>query len=45
MLPITPSYGNPFNWEEETIYMLNQELRRSDEMIETLLAELEELRK
>ncbi|MEI4526240.1 methanogen output domain 1-containing protein [Priestia megaterium] len=44
-LPITPSYGNPFKWEEETIHMLNQELRRSDEMIETLLAELEELRK
>lgn len=33
------------SWEEETIHMLNQELRRSDEMIEALLAELEELRK
>lgn len=44
-LPITPSYGNPFSWEEETIHMLNQELRKSDEMIESLLAELEELRK
>ncbi|MCM3256056.1 methanogen output domain 1-containing protein [Priestia aryabhattai] len=44
-LPITPSYGNPFSWEEETIHMLNQELRKSDEMIEALLAELELLRK
>jgi hypothetical protein len=44
-LPITPVHGNPFIWEEETIHMLNQELRKSDEMIVTLLAELEELRK
>ncbi|WP_249413965.1 methanogen output domain 1-containing protein [Alteribacter keqinensis] len=44
-LRITPHYGDPFNWEEETISMLNEELRKSDTMIEMLLEELEELKK
>lgn len=41
----TPSNGNPFLWEEETIYLLNEQLRHSDEMVMKLLAELEDLRK
>ncbi|WP_026688952.1 methanogen output domain 1-containing protein [Alteribacter aurantiacus] len=44
-LHVTPHYGDPFNWEEETISMLNEELKKSDHMIQTLLEELEELKK
>ncbi|MDR7073100.1 methanogen output domain 1-containing protein [Fictibacillus barbaricus] len=44
-LPVTPEHGNPFLWEEETITMLNQELKKSDDMVESLLQELEELKK
>ncbi|MFD1019934.1 methanogen output domain 1-containing protein [Thalassobacillus hwangdonensis] len=43
-LPITPKQGNPFSWEEDAIVMLNEELHRSDKMIEQLLGELESLR-
>ncbi|MFC4558246.1 methanogen output domain 1-containing protein [Virgibacillus kekensis] len=43
-LPVTPANGNPFEWEEETIQSLNKELERSDEMINNLVEELEELR-
>jgi hypothetical protein len=44
-LPVTPAHGNPFLWEEETITMLNNELKKSDDMVESLLQELEELKK
>ncbi|MFC7371064.1 methanogen output domain 1-containing protein [Fictibacillus iocasae] len=44
-VPITPENGDPFAWEEETIAMLNYELKKSDEMIQALLEELEELKK
>lgn len=44
-LPIKPSNADPFLWEEETIMMLNEELRRADDMMEKLLSELEDLRK
>jgi hypothetical protein len=44
-IPITPEQGDPFSWEEETITMLNNELKKSDEMVESLLQELEELKK
>ncbi|KUP04034.1 sigma-54 dependent transcriptional regulator [Bacillus coahuilensis p1.1.43] len=40
----TPDNGDPFRWEEETIVLLNEQLRRSDEMVLRLLEELEELR-
>jgi hypothetical protein len=43
-IPITPEYGDPFAWEEETITMLNDELKKSDEMVLSLLKEIEELR-
>lgn len=41
---ITPDNGNPFEWEEETIKMLGEELRKSDEIIEGLMDEIIELR-
>ncbi|MGI8315520.1 methanogen output domain 1-containing protein [Halobacillus mangrovi] len=44
-LPITPSNGNPFIWDEEAIESLGEELRKSDEMILKLLDELETLKK
>ena len=40
----TPDQGNPFQWEEETILLLNEQLRKSDELVMKLLDELEELR-
>ncbi|MFT9850091.1 methanogen output domain 1-containing protein [Aneurinibacillus sp. REN35] len=43
-LPVTPVHGDPFTWEEHTIRMLHEELRKSDETIMMLLAELEQLR-
>ncbi len=43
-LPITPENGDPFTWEEDTITLLNQELKRSDDMIMKLVQELEELK-
>ncbi|TLS37879.1 methanogen output domain 1-containing protein [Pseudalkalibacillus caeni] len=43
-LPVTPENGDPFNWEEETILRLNEELQKSDKMIMALLEELQELR-
>ncbi len=43
-IPVTPENGDPFQWEDETIKMLGEELRRSDEMIESLVSELEDLR-
>ncbi|MEC3883386.1 methanogen output domain 1-containing protein [Halobacillus sp. HZG1] len=43
-IPITPEQGDPFNWEEEAITALNNELRKSDEMVMELLKELERLR-
>lgn len=44
-VPITPENGDPFTWEEETIIMLNNELKRSDDMVLSLLQELEELKR
>ena len=44
-LPVTPKQGNPFEWEEETIHVLNSELEKSDKMVVSLLEELEELKK
>ncbi|WP_089651001.1 hypothetical protein [Halobacillus aidingensis] len=43
-IPITPEQGDPFNWEEDAITALNNELRKSDEMVMELLKELERLR-
>jgi hypothetical protein len=43
-VPITPEQGDPFSWEEETIAMLNDELKKSDEMVLNLLQELEDLK-
>ncbi len=43
-IPVTPENGDPFSWEEETISMLNNELKKCDEMVESLLNELEELK-
>lgn len=40
----TPDHGDPFKWEEETIMMLNEQLKHSDELVMKLLNELEELR-
>ncbi|MBM7648536.1 hypothetical protein JOC78_001482 [Bacillus ectoiniformans] len=40
----TPDNGDPFKWEEETISLLHEELRQSDELIMKLLNELEDLR-
>lgn len=42
---ITPEKGDPFTWEEDTIKMLNEQLKQSDEMIMGLLNELEDLKK
>ncbi|WP_193554850.1 methanogen output domain 1-containing protein [Halobacillus salinus] len=42
-IPITPEHGDPFDWEEETIRGLNEELRKSDNMVMELLDELERL--
>ncbi|WP_377892160.1 methanogen output domain 1-containing protein [Alkalihalobacillus sp. R86527] len=36
--------GDPFTWKEDTITLLNEELKQSDEMVLTLLKELEELK-
>jgi hypothetical protein len=44
-LPLTPDNGNPFLWEEETITLLNEEMRRNDAYILELLDELEDLKK
>ncbi len=44
-LPITPNNGDPFTWEEDTITLLNKELKRSDDMVMKLVQELEELKK
>ncbi|MCA0971611.1 methanogen output domain 1-containing protein [Halobacillus litoralis] len=44
-LPITPDKGDPFDWEEETIVALNEELRKSDNMVMELIDELERLQK
>lgn len=44
-LSYAPDQGNPFQWEEETIVLLNEQLRQSDELVMKLLDELEELRK
>ncbi|WP_246056149.1 methanogen output domain 1-containing protein [Alteribacter natronophilus] len=43
-IPVTPENGSPFLWEEETIRLLNEEMRRNDEYILELLDELETLR-
>ncbi|MCP8616157.1 methanogen output domain 1-containing protein [Salirhabdus salicampi] len=43
-LPITPENGNPFEWEEDTITLLHENLKRSDDMIQDLLEEIEHLR-
>lgn len=43
-LTISPAQADPFLWEEETITMLNEELKRTDELMIKLLDELEELR-
>ncbi|PFA70319.1 Fis family transcriptional regulator [Bacillus sp. AFS015802] len=43
-LNYTPELGNPFQWEEETILLLNEQLRQSDELVMKLVGELEELR-
>ncbi|WP_174729250.1 methanogen output domain 1-containing protein [Mesobacillus harenae] len=40
----TPDKGDPFKWEEDTLLLLNEQLRQSDEMVTKLLNELEELR-
>ncbi|RLQ96144.1 methanogen output domain 1-containing protein [Falsibacillus albus] len=44
-LKYAPENGNPFQWEEETILLLNEQLRQSDEMVMKLVDELEELKK
>jgi hypothetical protein len=44
-LPRTPDNGDPFQWESETILLLNEELRKSDELVIKLLEELDDLRK
>jgi hypothetical protein len=41
----SPQNANPFQWEEETILLLNEQLRQSDELVMKLLDELEELRR
>jgi Methanogen output domain 1 len=43
-LRYTPDHGNPFQWEEETIRLLNEQLKQSDELVMKLVGELEELR-
>ncbi|UAL49067.1 methanogen output domain 1-containing protein [Sutcliffiella horikoshii] len=44
-LPRTPENVDPFQWENETIVLLNEELRKSDELVVRLLEELESLKK
>ncbi|WP_404432820.1 methanogen output domain 1-containing protein [Sutcliffiella horikoshii] len=44
-LPRTPENVDPFQWENETIVLLNEELRKSDELVVKLLEELESLKK
>lgn len=44
-LPRTPENADPFQWENETIVLLNEELRKSDELVVKLLDELESLKK
>ena len=44
-LPRTPENVDPFQWESETIVLLNEELRKSDELVFKLLDELESLKK
>lgn len=44
-LPRTPENVDPFQWESETIVLLNEELRKSDELVVKLLDELESLKK
>ncbi len=44
-LPRTPESMDPFQWESETIVLLNEELRKSDELVVKLLDELECLRR
>lgn len=39
-----PDDGEPFTWKEDTITLLNEELKQSDEMVLTLLKELEDLK-
>ena len=41
----TPENVDPFQWENETIVLLNEELRKSDELVVKLLDELESLKK
>ncbi|TYS70704.1 Fis family transcriptional regulator [Sutcliffiella horikoshii] len=43
-LPRTPENTDPFQWESETIVLLNEELRKSDELVVKLLDELESLK-
>ncbi|MFC7785821.1 methanogen output domain 1-containing protein [Rossellomorea sp. GCM10028870] len=43
-LHYTPNHGSPYHWEEETIRLLNEQLRQSDELVMKLVNELEELR-
>ncbi|RSK53984.1 methanogen output domain 1-containing protein [Bacillus canaveralius] len=40
----TPDNGDPFKWEEDTILLLNEQLKQSDELVMKLLNELEDLR-
>lgn len=40
----TPDNGDPFQWEEDALLLLSEQLRHSDELIMKLLVELEELR-
>lgn len=44
-LPRTPENMDPFQWESETIVLLNEELRKSDELVVKLLDELESLKR
>ncbi|MCG1020538.1 methanogen output domain 1-containing protein [Sutcliffiella horikoshii] len=44
-LPRTPESMDPFQWESETIVLLNEELRKSDELVVKLLDELESLKR
>ncbi|MCA0988319.1 methanogen output domain 1-containing protein [Guptibacillus algicola] len=39
-----PDNSDPFTWEEDTITLLNEELKQSDAMVLTLLDELEDLK-
>ncbi|WP_010193039.1 methanogen output domain 1-containing protein [Bacillus sp. m3-13] len=44
-LPRTPENVDPFQWKNETIVLLNEELLKSDELVVKLLDELESLKK